>query len=246
MNPPQNKQSKWLPVIFLTLVFILVLVGVAYSYGLRREAALAPVIVPSPSAVPSSVAALQSPAPTPDGSPSPGPSTGIPSPGPSPTISDHPSVPGKLDLTVDVNGLSRSTVAITTPKGLIKFKLFATDAPFTVQRFVTLIQTGFYTGLTFHSVKPDFVIQGGDPLGTGRGGSGMKLKAEFNARHHIEGTVAMARTSDPNSADSQFYIALRPLPQLDNNYTVIGQVIEGMDVVHKIQPGDKMTSVKIE
>jgi cyclophilin family peptidyl-prolyl cis-trans isomerase len=91
------------------------------------------------------------------------------------------------------------------------------------------------------------VIQGGDPLGNGTGGSGQKLEAEFNNRHHIEGTVAMARAGDnPNSADSQFYICLNPQPRLDRNYTVFGQVIEGMDVVKRIKVGDKMTAVTIQ
>ncbi len=151
-----------------------------------------------------------------------------------------------LDLSVGPDGLSRSTIDIQTAKGLIKLKLYSNDAPVTAHRFVELVQNGFYNGLTFHRAEPDFVIQGGDPQGNGRGGSGTKLKAEFNSRHHIEGTVAMARTNDPNSADSQFYIALKPLPQLDGNYTVFGQVVEGLDVIHKIQAGDKMISLRVE
>ena len=82
---------------------------------------------------------------------------------------------------------------------------------------------------------PGFVIQGGDPSGNGTGGPGYTIAAEFNTRKHLEGTVAMARKgNDVNSAGSQFYVALKPLPNLDGNYTVFGQVIEGMDVVHKI------------
>jgi cyclophilin family peptidyl-prolyl cis-trans isomerase len=111
---------------------------------------------------------------------------------------------------------------------------------------VELINQGFYNGLAFHRVEPDFVIQGGDPLGSGMGGSGTKLKAEFNTRKHVEGTVAMARARDPDSADSQFYISLGTHPHLDRNYTVFGQVIEGIDVARKIRVGDKMTSVVIQ
>ncbi len=150
------------------------------------------------------------------------------------------------DLTTDANGLSKATVVITTTQGVIKYKFYSSDAPATVKRMVELINQGFYNGLTFHRVEPDFVIQGGDPLGNGMGGSGQKLKAEFNSRKHVEGTVAMARARDPDSADSQFYVALGTLPHLDRNYTVFGQVVEGMDVARKIRVGDKMTSVIIQ
>ncbi|OFZ84888.1 MAG: hypothetical protein A3K03_04440 [Bdellovibrionales bacterium RIFOXYD1_FULL_44_7] len=135
---------------------------------------------------------------------------------------------------------------MTTNQGVIKYKFFSKDAPNTVNRMIELINQGFYSGLSFHRYHPGFVIQGGDPLGNGTGGSGQKLKAEFNDRRHVEGTVAMARASDPDSADSQFYITLGPQPHLDRSYTVFGQVIEGMDVVRKLRAGDKMTSVIIE
>ena len=150
------------------------------------------------------------------------------------------------DLTVDSNGLSKSTVLVKTTKGDVRFKFFPKDAPNTVNRIVELIQKGFYNGLTFHRVVPGFVVQGGDPEGTGAGGSGQVLKAEFNERKHIEGTVAMARASDPDSADSQFYIALGPQPHLDRSYTVFGKAISGLDIIHKLQVGDKMTAVTIE
>lgn len=150
------------------------------------------------------------------------------------------------DLTVDDNGLSTATAIINTKYGQIKFKFYSKDAPKTVNRIVELINEGFYNELTFHRVVPGFVIQGGDPNGNGTGGSGQNLKAEFNTRKHIEGTVAMARAADPDSADSQFYIALGPQPHLDRNYTVFGQVIEGMEAVRKIQPGDAMDHVYIE
>jgi peptidylprolyl isomerase/peptidyl-prolyl cis-trans isomerase B (cyclophilin B) len=135
---------------------------------------------------------------------------------------------------------------LKTNKGVIVFKFFPEDAPNTVENFKTLVQDGFYDGLTFHRVVPDFVIQGGDPEGTGEGGPGYTIKDEFNARPHLEGTVAMARSPAPNSAGSQFYICLDALPQLDGKYTVFGQVIEGLEVVHKIKVGDKMDSISIE
>jgi peptidyl-prolyl cis-trans isomerase B (cyclophilin B) len=135
---------------------------------------------------------------------------------------------------------------IETTKGVIKFKFYQADAPLTCKNFIDLTNKGFYNGLTFHRVEPNFVIQGGDPNGNGTGGPGYTIKAEFNKNKHLEGTVAMARAQDPNSAGSQFYICLAPAPFLDNNYTVFGQVTEGLDVVHKIAVGDKMTKVTIE
>ncbi|CAM6054744.1 unnamed protein product [Sphagnum tenellum] len=150
------------------------------------------------------------------------------------------------DLSVDPSGLSKATVVMTTTAGTLKFKFYPNDAHQTVERVIELISKGFYNGLTFHRVVPGFVVQGGDPLGNGTGGSGQKLKAEFNNRRHVEGTLAMARAADPNSADSQFYISLATLPHLDHNYTVFGQVVEGMEVARTLKVGDKMLSFKIE
>lgn len=149
-------------------------------------------------------------------------------------------------LKADANGLSLAKATIKTVHGNIVFKFYPEKAPNTVNRIVELIKSGFYDGLTFHRVVPNFVIQGGDPTGTGTGGSGKKLKAEFNDIQHIRGTVAMARASDPDSADSQFYIALTTLPHLDGSYTVFGQVVEGLELIDKVQKGDKMLSVVIE
>lgn len=149
-------------------------------------------------------------------------------------------------LEVNDQGLSKATVVIQTTRGKIKYKFYTKDAPKTVHRMVELIQKGFYNGLTFHRVIPGFVAQGGDPTGTGMGGSGVKLSAEFNSRHHVPGTVSMARAQDPNSADSQFYIMLGTHPHLDGQYTVFGQLIEGQDVANQLQVGDRMTSVTID
>lgn len=141
---------------------------------------------------------------------------------------------------------------ITTPKGVIKFEFYADDAPNTVAAFIERTDEGFYDGTKFHRVEPGFVIQGGDPLSktddpmVGTGGPGYQLKAEFNDRSHLDGTVAMARSQDPDSAGSQFYICLGPQPFLDNQYTVFGQVTEGMDIVRQIAVGDVMESVRIE
>ncbi len=130
--------------------------------------------------------------------------------------------------------------------GTIKIEFYSDVAPNTVANFEKLAKQGFYNGLNFHRVVPGFVVQGGDPNGDGTGGPGYKIKAEFNSRKHLEGSLAMARSSSPDSAGSQFYICLAPQRSLDNQYTVFGQVLEGMDLVHKIRIGDKMTSVKVE
>jgi peptidyl-prolyl cis-trans isomerase B (cyclophilin B) len=141
---------------------------------------------------------------------------------------------------------------ITTPKGAIKFSFYCDDAPKHAAAFVELAEKGFYDGTKFHRVEPNFVIQGGDPYSRdgggpeGTGGPGYNLAAEFNSRPHLDGTVAMARSGHPDSAGSQFYICVGPQSFLDNNYTVFGQVTEGLDVVHATERGDVMESVTIE
>jgi peptidyl-prolyl cis-trans isomerase B (cyclophilin B) len=139
------------------------------------------------------------------------------------------------------------TAVITMDKGgEIRIELFPEDAPKTVESFVTLSKKGFYDGLTFHRVVPGFVAQGGDPKGDGTGGPGYTLKAEFNKKKHVRGTVAMARSASPDSAGSQFYICFAPAPHLDGQYTVFGQVVKGMEVVDQIKVGDRMKTVRIE
>ncbi len=187
-------------------------------------------------------------------SPKPGASGSIPqasaSPAlspPDPQTSPSASIAAAPDLTMDSNGLSKATVVIATTQGIIKIKLYPKEAPKTVQRVIELIHKGFYNGLTFHRVVPGFVIQGGDPSGNGTGGSGQKLDAEFSqSLKHLEGSVAMARAADPNSADSQFYISLGSHPHLDQKYTIFGMVTEGIDVARKIKIGDKMTNVSLQ
>jgi len=150
-----------------------------------------------------------------------------------------------------VEGTQYEDVAvIETEKGTIRFKFYPEDAPQAVANFTKLANDKFYDGLTFHRVVKEprpFVIQGGDPKGDGSGGPGYTIPDEFNARPHLEGTVAMARPPAPsNSAGSQFYICLAAQPHLDGKYTVFGQTIEGFDVVQRIQKGDVMKSVRIE
>ena len=145
-------------------------------------------------------------------------------------------------IPVDKRGLSLSYGIIKTVHGAITVKFFPKKAPKSVQRFLQLIQTGFYDGLSFHRAIKNFIIQTGDPTDSGFGGSGVKLKQEFNNSPHIKGTLALARDKDPDSADSQFYIALSTLPHLNGNYTVIGQVTKGFSVLDKISKGDKIIS----
>ncbi len=137
-------------------------------------------------------------------------------------------------------------VLIEMDRGKLTFELFPDVAPKTVARFVELVKKGFYNGLTFHRIMPKFLVQGGDPAGDGTGGSGQTIPAEFNSKKHQLGTVGMAhRMREPDSADSQFYICLEPQPFLDGKYTVFGQVVEGLDLLPKIQEGDVMRKVTI-
>ena len=138
---------------------------------------------------------------------------------------------------------------ISTVKGDIVVQLDASAAPLTVNNFVFLAEQGFYDGLTFHRVEPGFVIQGGDPTGTGGGGPGYTVPAEIQLPH-VEGAIAMARRGDEvnptrASSGSQFYITLAPTPFLDEGYTAFGQVIEGMEVVQSIAVGDVIEKITI-
>ena len=169
-----------------------------------------------------------------------------------------PSAQGP-DLTADSSGLSKATVVMKTAKGTMKFKFYTKEAPNTVKRFVELAQQKFFDGQSFHRVVPGFVVQKGDPKSrnksdptVGTGGSGQRLKAEFNSRKHVRGTVAMARAADVDSADSQFYVTLSAFPHLDEKYTVFGQVVDfgekvgDKDVLDRIAQGDDLISVHVE
>jgi peptidylprolyl isomerase len=122
--------------------------------------------------------------------------------------------------------------------GRIVIELLPKEAPKTVARIKQLVKEKFYDGLKFHRVVPNFVVQGGDPTGTGMSGSGQNIPAEFNKEHHTRGAVSMARAQDVNSADSQFFIVLEDALFLDGQYTLWGRVIEGMEFVDMIKKGD--------
>ncbi len=155
---------------------------------------------------------------------------------------------------------------IKTSKGTIRVKFYSKDAPVAVGNFIELANKGFYDNVKFHRYVPGFVIQGGDPQTAnaasadvaaadgapgspfGTGGPGYRIKDEYatNPNKHVDGSLAMARTGAPDSGGSQFYFALGDLPQLDGQYTVFGQAVEGIDVIHELRAGDVIESVTIE
>ena len=130
------------------------------------------------------------------------------------------------------------TLTLDTTKGPVVIEMRPDLAPNHVARIKELVREGFYDGIVFHRVIDGFMAQTGCPQGTGTGGSGQKLKAEFNREAHVGGTVSMARANDPNSGDSQFFICFDDANFLDGKYTVWGQVTEGMENVHKIKRGE--------
>ena len=148
-------------------------------------------------------------------------------------------------LKTDIGGLSTASATMKTIHGDIVFRFYTKDAPRTSARVMQLIQNKFYDGLIIHRALPNFIIQMGDPTGTGNGGSGTKLKAEFNELQHIKGTMGMARGMDKDSADSQFYISLTTLSHLDGKNTVFGQVVDGLDILPKLSKGDRIISITL-
>jgi peptidylprolyl isomerase len=131
-----------------------------------------------------------------------------------------------------------NTVNLTTKHGKVVIRLRPDWAPKHVEQIKTLVKSKFYDGVAFHRVIPGFMAQTGDPTGTGSGGSTLpNLPAEFNATHFTRGTLGMARTDDPNSANSQFFICFADAGFLDGKYTAFGEVVSGMDVVDKIKAG---------
>lgn len=195
-------------------------------------AAEQPPAAASPEAEPAAAEAL----------PTPGPLADVP---PTERANYYNSRP---EMTIDPT--AKHSAIIQTSKGDIVVSLNAAAAPEHVNNFVFLANQGFYDGLTFHRVEPGFVVQGGDPLGTGEGEPGYTIPGEFSLKH-VEGALAMARLPDqinPNreSSGSQFYITLAPTPFLDDQYSVFGKVEAGMDVVKSIEVGDTIERVIIQ
>lgn len=130
--------------------------------------------------------------------------------------------------------------------GRVEIELLPNIAPNHVARIKELVKSKFYDGIVFHRVIDGFMAQTGDPTGTGFGGSGKNIKAEFSSEPHTRGAVSMARANDPNSADSQFFIVLSDANYLDNNYTVFGRVIKGMEFVDNIKKGSSDDNGTVE
>jgi peptidylprolyl isomerase len=155
---------------------------------------------------------------------------------PAPVPPPAPSVVAPAAVSADP--ANRLTLQLSNG-GTVVIQLRPDLAPNHIARIQTLVREGFYNGLTFHRVVPGFMAQGGDPSGTGQGGSKLPdLKAEFTEVPFLRGTVGAARTEEPDTANSQFFIMFNPNPSLDGNYTVMGRVISGMEAVDKIMPGE--------
>ncbi len=161
--------------------------------------------------------------------------TPVPTPASNPRTYDAPP-----PLTIDSDKTYIAT--LETDKGNMVIELFAKDAPRTVNNFVFLAREGYYDGTAFHRVIPGFVAQGGDPTGTGVGGPGYTFDDEISERRHETGTVSMANIGRPNTNGSQFFITYAPQPHLDGNHSVFGQLVEGMDVLNSLTPGDPSQS----
>jgi len=148
------------------------------------------------------------------------------------------------DMQIDVSKTYR--VNIETSRGIIQLELYPQHAPKTVNSFVFLASEGFYDGVSFHRVISDFVIQGGDPTGTGRGGPGYQFEDEVkgNPLTHERGVISMANAG-PNTNGSQFFITHSPQPHLNGNHTVFGKVVDGIAIVDSIRQGDKMIRVTV-
>jgi peptidyl-prolyl cis-trans isomerase B (cyclophilin B) len=148
---------------------------------------------------------------------------------------------------MQINTKMNYRVNMETSRGTIVLEIYPQYAPQTVNNFVFLTSQGFYDGVTFHRVIADFMIQGGDPTGTGRGGPGYRFADEFagNPLKHETGVISMANAG-PGTNGSQFFITHAPQPHLDGRHTVFGRVVKGQDVVDAIRTGDVMTSVTAE
>jgi peptidylprolyl isomerase len=147
-------------------------------------------------------------------------------------------------LALSAAAQERNVCVLETERGTLVFRLFPEVALRTVARIGELADSGFYDGILFHRVVADFVVQAGDPTGTGEGGSGRTIPAEFSHLHYIRGSVGMARDDDIHSNDSQFFICITDQPHLDGKYTLFGQVIRGEDLLDRIRQGDRILRLR--
>lgn len=151
----------------------------------------------------------------------------------------------------DINELAKiSSAIITTSRGELVFDLFPVQSPLHVANFKYLADKGFYNGTKFHLYMPDYIIQGGDPSGTGKGGPGYSIPAEFNQLHHQFGSLGMARRSDSKNTErrsngSQFHILLRSAPHMDGQYVIFGQLIKGRTILESLRKDDVIEKVVV-
>ena len=206
--------------------------------GQAPAPAPAPAPTPTPAPTPKPEPA---PAPKPEPAPAPKPE---PAPAPEPTPKPKPKTYSAPPPMV-IDKSKKYTAIIETEKGDLVLELFAADVPMTVNNFVFLAREGFYDGTTFHRVIANFMAQGGDPTGTGRGGPGYQFPDEFTHHKHVAGALSMANAG-PNTNGSQFFITYVPVHQLDGKHSVFGQLVEGMDVLKKIINGVVMKRVIIK
>jgi peptidyl-prolyl cis-trans isomerase B (cyclophilin B) len=152
----------------------------------------------------------------------------------------------KSELNVEPDGVTKLQAVFETSKGNFSMRFYANEAPQSVRRIVTLIEQGFYNGLSIFRKEPQFMVQFGDPKNDGSGGTGVKLPAELNIKKHVRGSVAIARApGDPNSGDSQLYITFNAFPHLDGLNTIIARLVDGMDIVETLEVGDKILNVTL-
>ena len=174
--------------------------------------------------------------------PSP-PTASAPEPSPSALAPKPKTYSSPPPMIIDTS--KRYTAIIETEKGNLVLELFVSDVPVTVNNFVFLANEGFYDGATFHRVIPGFMVQGGDPTGTGRGGPGYKFDDEFTVHTHVAGALSMANAG-PNTNGSQFFITYTSQHALDGKHTVFGRLIEGMDILKKLMPRDPNRNPQFE
>ncbi len=187
--------------------------------------------------------AAPTPAPAPAPAPTPTPAQ-PPETSPEPVVKPEPKTYSELPSMI-IDTSKKYTAFIETEKGNLVLELFAEDVPVTVNNFVFLASEGFYDGTTFHRVIPGFMVQGGDPTGTGMGNAGYKFDDEFTEHTHVAGALSMAN-SGPNTNGSQFFITYTPQHGLDGKHTVFGRLIEGMDVLEKLTPRDPNQNPQFE
>lgn len=178
----------------------------------------------------------------------------VPTPATSPTLAPQPEPESAPEVTImtwdsppemTIDTGKKYTAIMETEKGNLVIELFAADVPKTVNNFVFLAREGYYDGTTFHRVLPGFMVQGGDPTGTGRGGPGYRFEDEFTSHLHEAGALSMANAG-PNTNGSQFFICYAPQHGLDGRHSVFGQLVEGMDVLESITPRDPSQNPQFE